>query len=128
MFSDCGPLPEGVYAVVSVVDPPAGTVSDPSVAEKPVPLCVTPERVSVASPTFWIVKSNAADVSPTFTRPKSFEEGATVMTGPLTAAARAASQDETCASRSGLADAAEGTRRMPKTERSTERTETKRGE
>ena len=80
---------------------------DPRTAEKPGPLCVTPEMVSVASPLFETVKLNVPVVVPTFARPKSCDAGLTLITGPLTAAARTAALEASTPAKSCPCSAAE---------------------
>src|SRR6267378_1258596 len=88
-LSDCGPLPDtGEKEVCSVVEPPGGMLVEPMDAENP-PLgllCVKGKKmVSVASPIFETVKSKTPEAVPTFTRPKSCDEGVMLMTGPAPA-------------------------------------------
>ncbi len=94
------PLPTAEYDVWSSVEPPAGIDREAAFAVKFDPLWPSELMVSVASPTFEIVKSKLPLPLPEFTRPKSCDAGETLMSGPLTATARSAALEESIPVRS----------------------------
>ncbi|HEY6573148.1 MAG TPA: hypothetical protein VI198_07480 [Candidatus Eisenbacteria bacterium] len=95
---------DGVYVTHADIEPPAGIVPAAALANCPSE-DETDARFRSASPVFDTVKQNEAE-EPTFRVPKSFDSGVTLMTGPLTVAARVADSDDSDA---GEAIASPGT-------------------